>query len=153
MQLHNLCISSKHPPPPSRNCLFSLPCFTCQQVQYIQTSPIGGKTGSVSNHDKGGFTCSFFDSRQKCVYFTYNVGGVENVIVCLALVVDKSKVVSITTTVLFVWRKNVDFEGMIARFRDFFHIYVNEGFILEEKGEMLNEKTYVNASFTLTRLR
>ena len=64
-----------------------------------------------------------------------------------------NKVVSITTTVLFVWRKNVDFEGMIARFRDFFHIYVNEGFILEEKGKMLNEKTYVNASFTLTRLR
>jgi len=42
---------------------------------------------------------------------------------------------------------------MIVWFRDFFHIYVIERFILEEIGEMLNEKTYVNESFTLTRLR
>jgi len=36
---------------------------------------------------------------------------------------------------------------MIARFRDFFHIYVNERFILEEIGEMLNGNTYINERF------
>ena len=49
------------------------------------------------------------------------------------------------------WRNNVHFGGMIAQLRNFFHIYVNERFILEEIGEMLNGKTYVNESFTLMR--
>ena len=63
------------------------------------------------------------------------------------------KDIAIPTIVLLFEEKHVHFEEMIATFWDFFHIYVNERFVVGEIGGMLNGKTYFNDSFTLTRFR
>ena len=47
--------------------------------------------------------------------------------------------------------KKFHFEGMFTLFWDYFHLYVNGMFILEEIGDMLIGKTYVNEKSTLMR--
>ena len=53
------------------------------------------------------------------------------------------QVVDIPTIVLLE-EKNIHFEWMFPRSRDFFHFYINGKYILEKIGEMLNGKTYVS---------
>ena len=52
-------------------------------------------------------------------------------------------------TNLFLCEKDVHFSGVFTQFWDNFHLSVDGRFILEEIGEMLIGKTYVNESFTL----
>ena len=52
-------------------------------------------------------------------------------------------------TNLLLCKTHVYFGGFFTQFWDYFHLYVNGRFFLEEIWEMLIRKTYVNEAFTL----
>ena len=52
-------------------------------------------------------------------------------------------------TNLLLCEKHVHFGGFFTTFRDFFHLYINVRVFLEEIGDMLIGKTYVNERFML----